>query len=268
MEDACGQSRPRTLSPHRLLITVEEKYTADYINIEKTHWWFAARIKILATLLTKIMPITNSGRLLNVGPAGGSTTHMLKKFGYVRSLEFDEALYNHCKNNERLEVDPGSITELPYGSETFDYACAFDVIEHVQDDQRALAELARVINSKGLVFITVPAFAFLWSEHDEINHHFKRYTLSSLISVGKTAGLEPVYSTYFNFLLFPFIASIRMLTKLKRKKGGGDFDDYKVNGLANKLLQSIFQFEEKLLFPAKMPFGVSAFVAFRKASKE
>ncbi len=245
---------------------MEKNYALLYIEHEKKHWWFTARQEILETTINKIIKKKKYAlplNILNVGPAGGATSIMLENFGKVKSLEFDDDLYDYCKNERKLDVDKGSITELPYQDESFDMACAFDVIEHIKDDQKAMGELKRVVKKGGLVLITVPAFQFLWSHHDVVNSHFRRYTKTSINEIAKSAGLSLFYSTYFNFFLFFPIVAARTLGNLKSgNTSESDFDRFKINRTSNKILHFIFRIEKKILFPGRFPVGLSIFSAF------
>jgi len=247
---------------------MEKNFTLAYAQHEKTHWWFTARKEILETVIRKLIKKKKYSLpldILNVGPAGGSTSIMLESFGKVKSLEFDDDLFDYCKNVQKIDVDKGSITELPYHDESFDIACAFDVLEHVEDDKKAIKELKRVVKTGGMILITVPASQFLWSHHDDVNYHFRRYTKTSINQLAKSPGLSLFYSTYFNFFLFFPILAARVLEKLKsRNNNKSDFDKFQINKTKNKILHSIFKTEKKIMFPAKFPFGVSFFSAFIK----
>ena len=83
----------------------------------------------------------------------------------------------------------GSITELPLPDDRFDFAVCLDVIEHIDDDLRALRELHRVVRPGGTLLVTVPAYQWLWSEHDVINHHKRRYTRKTLSAVAARGRL-------------------------------------------------------------------------------
>jgi SAM-dependent methyltransferase len=247
---------------------MEKNYTLLYTQHEKAHWWFTARKEILETVITKIIKKKKYSlplNILNVGPAGGTTSIMLENFGKVKSLEFDEDLFDYCKNEQKLDVDKGSIIVLPYHDESFDMACAFDVIEHVEDDKKAMDELKRVVKKNGLILVTVPAFQFLWSYHDEVNNHFRRYSKPGINQLAKSSGLSVFYSTYFNFFLFFPILAVRAVGRLKSINNyKSDFDEFQINKISNKILHSIFKTEKKIIFPLKFPFGVSVLSAFTK----
>jgi len=91
---------------------------------------------------------------------------MLEKFGDVTSIEYDEDCCQFLNEVLHIPALQGSITELEFEDNSFDLVCAFDVIEHVEDDSKAASEMLRVCKKDGLVFATVPAFMLLWSEHD------------------------------------------------------------------------------------------------------
>ncbi len=247
---------------------MERNYTLLYTQHERTYWWFTARKQILESVIGKIIkkkayPLPLD--ILNIGPGGGSTSIMLENFGRVKSLEFDEVLFDYCKNEQKLDVDKGSITNLPYRDESYDIVCAFDVIEHIEDDKKAMVELKRVVKKNGLVLITVPAFHFMWSRHDEVNNHFRRYTKISINQLGKSLKLSLFYSSYFNFFLFLPILAVRTLERLKSQNNSRrDFDEFQLNKTSNKILHSIFKKEKYIMFPIKFPIGVSVFSAFTK----
>jgi SAM-dependent methyltransferase len=98
---------------------------------------------------------------------------------------------------------------LPFADDEFDLATALDVLEHLDDDGAALAELRRVVRPGGALVVTVPAHPRLWSRHDELNHHRRRYTRSSLRAPAVAGGWEVARLTHFNTLLLPVAAVLR-----------------------------------------------------------
>ena len=214
----------------------------------------------------------NKLKVLNVGAATGRTSEILSQYGEVTSLEFDKDCCDFANNNLNLNIINGSILELPFANETFDIVCAFDVIEHVEDDLTAVAEMKRVCKNGGLIAVTVPAFMSLWSQHDVVNHHFRRYTNANLLQLFDDIKLKPTTATYFNTLLFSPIFIFRMLGKLVpqkwiRKGAGSDATIMKEEGVLNSLLYHIFGAELFLLKYMKLPFGVSIFLALTKDDK-
>ena len=110
---------------------------------------------------------------------------------------------------------------------------------------------------------------FLWSHHDVVNHHFRRYTLKSLKELAKKSGLLPVRATFFNTILFIPIAIFRLLSKMIpdkiiRKGAGSDATLHTYDGLISRILYRIFSWELSLLKLFNLPFGVSIFVSLSK----
>ena len=93
----------------------------------------------------------------------------------------------------------------------------FDVIEHIPDDQRVMDEVRRVLKPGGQVFISVPAYQFLFSQNDRVAHHLRRYTAGRLRNVLQSANLKPAKLTYFNTFLFPLILPAVLVLKAKEK---------------------------------------------------
>lgn len=140
---------------------------------------------------------------------------------------------------------------------------ALDVIEHIDDDKGMIRAVADTLQPGGIVLISVPAFSFLWSVHDELAHHKRRYNRAELRSSLAMAGLEPVFISYFNFFLFPAIALFRVLSgALRFSRNVSDFSA--TPELLNSMLASIFAAERFLLRFFPLPFGVSLIAVARK----
>ena len=141
--------------------------------------------------------------------------------------------------------------------------CAFDVIEHIEDDNKAIEEIYRVLKPKGKYFLTVPAFQSLWSNHDVVNHHYRRYKRKPFNKLIENTNLKIDYSTYFNFWLFIPISLMRfILNNIPRKKdsnsSGSDNEIMQSSNIINGILYKIFYSEKFLLrLNIKFPFGVS-----------
>ena len=249
---------------------MDRQFYIEYYDLERNHWWFKARLKILETTFKKHIGDKKRLKILNVGVATGATTEMLQKFGDVTSLEYDKECCAFLKEKTGIDAVNASLTELSFSSDTFDVVCAYDVIEHIEADILAITEIHRVLNSNGQYMITVPAYQFLWSNHDVVNHHFRRYTKTELVSKLSSATFTTEYTTYFNTLLFPPIAFVRFLLNLlpkgkNNKTSGSDNEVLSSNGLLNKMLFQIFKSEEKILSKkVSLPFGVSILSIGRK----
>ncbi len=246
---------------------MDKQYYQEYYRLEREHWWFRARGEILMDHLRPFC--RSSARILNVGAATGRTSELLGQFGAVDSLEFDPDCCRFTRDQVGIPVEQGSILSLPFADNSFDLVCAFDVLEHVEDDRLGARELERVCKPGGLVCITVPAFMFLWTRHDEVNHHMRRYTKRQVAKLFEPR-LRPVFQSYFNSVLFPPIAAFRMLAALlpfqkKRQDAGSDF--FVMNSpLCARLFYRIFRAERLLISKRiSLPLGVSILSSWRKA---
>ena len=251
---------------------MDKTYFKQYYRLEREHWWFKARVKILASVLKKHIPLNKPIKILNVGVATGATSQMLQQFGEVTSIEFDQDCCTFMNEVSNLNIQQGSITSLNFADNQFDLVCAFDVIEHVEDDIKAASELERVCLPNGFIYVTTPAYQFLWSEHDVVNHHFKRYTLTTFRSLFTGRSIKNIKKTYFNSFLFLPIAVIRILLWPFQKKKivsntPKETDATRFTpGILNNAFYQLFLFEKVLLNIFSLPFGVSILLLMKKTN--
>ena len=253
---------------------MQHDYYKEYYDLERNHWWFVAREKIIVNYIKRIIKKNilnqNDLKILNIGCGPGRSSQYLSNFGEVTSIEYDKDCCEFASQRTGLKIINGSITELPFKENSFDLVCAFDVIEHVEDDQLAISEMKRVAKNKGVLLITVPAFMSLWSHHDVINHHFRRYKINEIERLfNKGESGNKIFVSYFNFILFLPIYLIRQISKFfisanKRPGSGSDFETFKP-GIMNTILYKIMVFESKLInLDLKLPFGVSIIYSWKK----
>jgi SAM-dependent methyltransferase len=253
---------------------MQHDYYKEYYDLERKHWWFVARERIITNYIKKLSKEgflnSDSVKILNVGCGPGRSSQYLSKFGEVTSVEYDKDCCEFASEKTGLKIINGSITAIPFENETFDLVCAFDVIEHVEQDQLAVSEMKRVTKKEGLIFVTVPAFMSLWSHHDVINHHFRRYKIKEIEKLfDKETDGNKIFVSYFNFILFLPIYIIRQLSNLlisdkKRPGSGSDFETFKP-GFLNDVLFKIMASESKLInLNFKLPFGVSIIYSWKK----
>jgi SAM-dependent methyltransferase len=243
---------------------MERSFLDKYRRIEREHWWFRVRSKILTDQLHLLLKGIRPMQILNVGAATGASTEMLQSFGEVSSLEYDQPSVDYCRDVLKLDVIQGSITALPYADASFDLVCAFDVVEHVEDDRLAVSELIRVCKPGGHVFVTVPAYMSLWSDHDVVNNHYRRYQQTELLALFSSGSL--LRSTYFNTLLFPMIWLARRIGNIFKRKDAAPKPDneWMQHPLTDRLFGAVFTLERPLLRHMNLPFGVSLALIWNK----
>jgi SAM-dependent methyltransferase len=236
----------------------------DRMNeLETRHWWFVARRRIIAALVERRLGGRHDARILEAGCGSGGNLAMLGSFGQVDAFEYDAAARDHAREKSGLPVEFGALPDgVPFDDRRYDLIGLFDVLEHIEADRASLATLAGRLSDRGAILVTVPAFPFLWSRHDERHHHFRRYTRASLAEVARAAGLKVSYSGYFNFFLFPAAVAARAL---KRMTGSETPDDRMPAGPVNAVLTRVFGLERHLVGRVRLPVGLSLAAVLEKA---
>ncbi|MGA0607958.1 class I SAM-dependent methyltransferase [Phenylobacterium sp. VNQ135] len=231
-------------------------------EIEQDHWWFTGRRAVLTAELARLR-LPNAARLLEVGCGAGGNLAMLKAFGEVCAVEPDGPSREYAAARGLADVREGWLPAgIPDFGGPFDLACAFDVVEHVDDDAGAVAAMAAQLKPGGKLIVTVPAYAWMWSAHDAAHHHKRRYVRGEVRRLIDRAGLNVRRITHFNTLLFPPIAAIR-LAKAALKQEGGD-DEALPSPPVNRLLGGLLGAERGLLAVTDLPFGVSILAVAEK----
>ena len=232
-------------------------------DIEDRHWWFVARRDIISGVIGRFLSPDPKARILEAGCGTGGNLAMLAKFGAVDAFEYDEDAQAAARAKSRLDIRFGALPQdVPFADRDYNVIGLFDVLEHVEADSESLAALAERLAPGGRIIMTVPAFPFLWSRHDERHHHFRRYTRSSLAEAAQRAGLRVTYSTYFNTLLFPVALGLRAIKSLT---GSETPDDQVPSGWLNALLMKTFRFERHLVGRLRLPVGLSLAAVLEKA---
>jgi SAM-dependent methyltransferase len=228
------------------------------------YWWYVARTELLRTVLEEHIGI--APLMLDVGSADGPSVGWLD--GHGRRL--------------MLDIDPrglepggvcGSAMALPFADETFNIVCAFDVAEHCEPEALAFAEFARVLKPGGRLLISVPAYEWAWSEFDEQNGHYRRYTRKRAVRSVEAAGLRVTRSTYAFAGVFPFFAAERLGRRARRWLTGKSEGHHPVDTVSlpkvHPRLERMFLWlsrkEEKVLARRDLPFGSSVVVAATKS---
>jgi SAM-dependent methyltransferase len=222
---------------------------------EDLHWWFAARREIIRSVIDRLVDLPDRARILEAGCGTGGNLEMLAGFGQVRAFELDAEARKVATSKSGLAVAEGALPDaLPFEAERFDLIGLFDVLEHVEADEAALHALRGRLAPGGRIVLTVPAFPWLWSRHDERHHHFRRYTRPGLSRVGERAGLRVEHGFYFNTLLFPVAVAQRAFKALFRLDHA---DDTLPPPALNAAMRSVFAAERHLVGRLAPPVGLS-----------
>lgn len=224
---------------------------------EGGHWWFVARRAILDTLIRSRIAPPAGARILEAGCGTGGNLTMLARHGAVDALEYDAQAraLAHAQGVGRIE--PGMLPDrIGFDGAHYDLIALLDVLEHVDQDRASLAALRARLAPGGRILLTVPAVPWLWSDHDVLHHHKRRYTLAGLRDVAGAAGLKVESIGYFNSLLFPLAVATRTAHRLFRRTAPLDA---RPAAPVNGLLQRIFGWERHLLGRVRFPIGLSLY---------
>jgi len=234
---------------------------------EDRHWWYAARRRIVLALLRSELRAAPPRRpldLLDVGCGAGGLLKLLSEFGTAVGVDPEPAAVQHARK-ANVSVHLGSLPNaLPFASERrFDVITILDVLEHVEEDTASLQTLYALLRPGGVMLVTVPAFRFLWSGHDVVNEHKRRYTRRDLSDKLVATGFDIRVLSYYNTLLFPPIAVLRMVRRLFARESESP-DTGVVREPFNTVLREAFAAERHVLGRVRLPFGVSLIAVVRK----
>lgn len=243
------------------------EYETLYHQVEQTHWWHQARRHLVRALARQLLP-DRTARILEIGCSGGPLLAQLRADGYadLTGIDVSVAAIARCRERGLTNTQVMDAQRLSFPDAAFALVIASDVLEHLRDDAGALAEWRRVLAPGGRLVVLVPAFAFLWSEHDEINQHVRRYRRPQLCALLRQTGFTVERSGYWNFLLFPPVAAIRLARRLRPKSTAPARGDiFPTPKAINRLLLAMLRVENWwLLRGLNFPFGVSVLAVARR----
>ena len=233
---------------------------------EARHWWFVGRRRILGSLLADWLPARRDLRILDIGCGTGGMIPLLSAYGRVTGIDPAEAAihYSRQRHDGAAELIRMDFPHEVPAAGGFDLVTLFDVLEHLDDDAEALARASALLRRGGTLVVTVPAHRYLWSPHDEINLHRRRYERPELRARLEEAGFRIQRLTYYNTLLFPFIYAARLLRRRVTRRGDRRSDFRIGNDWVNDRLADLFASERALLKRLDLPLGVSLLAVARK----
>jgi SAM-dependent methyltransferase len=240
---------------------MDEAIYDELFAIEERHWWFRGRRAVVHALFEHVRTERDGAMFLDVGCGSGRN---LEEFANGRGIgtEFAPDAVEVARKRG-IDCRQADAQALPFGDGEFQIVTAFDVIEHVPDDRAAFAEAHRVAAPGASMVVTVPAYQWLWSQHDETHGHQRRYTRGRLVAAAQSAGWHTRFATYFNTLLLPPIAVVRAF----RRGEGAAATDYSLTGerLGDALTLPMRAEAQLIRRGVRLPAGVSVGAVFERS---
>jgi trans-aconitate methyltransferase len=219
---------------------------------------------VLDDVLARRLAGPERRRILEVGCGTGAMVPVLSTYGTVTGMDSSEEATTHCKALFPASAFVTGTVPDDVPREAFDVVAALDVLEHIGDDVGALETLGDALVPGGLLMVTVPAYGWLWGPHDELNHHVRRYSRRDLRAAVEAAGFEVERTTYFNSLLFPVAAAVRLARRYLIRHQEATADLAVPGRTVNELLTRVFAAERRVLRHVDLPFGVSVLALARR----
>lgn len=239
----------------------EDEYRS-MARYEDSYWWHLGRNAIVDRVLDRFGCV--DAQLLNIGCGTGGTIPMLQRRGRVTNVDMSETALAICRERgiDDLVLHDGG--DLPFEAQSFDVAAALDVLEHIDDDRSALREWSRVLRPGGMLLVTVPAYQWLWSDHDVALHHQRRYARPALVARLEEAGFRVAYASYAVAFSFPLVVGYRLLSRVRRQEERAA-SYVAIPKSVNRLFTAILRGESRFLARSSLPFGTSIVAVAYKA---
>ena len=240
-----------------------DEYKKMY-ELEELYWWFIGRRKLVKWLLRKHSPNGNESRVVDLGCGTGLNVSTFAEDYKTFGADYSPEALKFCRARSLEGLFSCSAEAIALRDQSVDVVTALDVLEHIREDLPALREMNRILKPSGKLIVIVPAYGFLWSEHDEALHHYRRYVARELRAKLTASNFEIERSTYFITGLFFPILFFRLWQGLRRTSIEASVS-YRLPPLwANRLLIWLLDVERSLLDHFNLPFGVSLIVVGRK----
>lgn len=213
---------------------------------QQRHWWFRGRRLVVANWIASA-GLPPKASILDAGCGTGANATVLSQHGIIDGLDANtHALayskqLNHYRNLYHDTLP--NLVNVPQSE--YEMAVMLDVLEHIEQDGLALKTMHQLLKPGGYLLLTVPAFPFLWSHHDQVLHHKRRYHRTTLNTLLQKAGFETIHTSYFNTLLLPIAILQRFLIARFRTTNNQNYNPVAIPKYGNELLYKIMRLEQK-----------------------
>lgn len=247
---------------------MHDVFQERYHGLEWDQWWFKARRDFIVRLVAGC-GTDKSASILEVGCASGPLLAHLRQAGYgnVYGIDSSEVAIRRARELGLDRVALMDAARLTFERNCFDLVIASDVLEHIENDERAIREWVRVLKPDGYLLFFVPALRVFWSQHDEANRHFRRYSRADIRKLVAIAGLNVKRLGYWNFTLTGagiIAAALRRIVPRRFRPFQPTGHLVKVPQILNEVLFNVILVENKLLRRLDFPVGTSLFAIAKK----
>jgi SAM-dependent methyltransferase len=250
--------------PHGEAGCVQADYARGYRTLWERHWWWRAREALVLGWVERLHRRAPLRRILDVGCGDGLLFDRLERFGAeLEGLEPDPRRVND--ERWRARIRPQALGPGAYVPGTSDLVLMLDVLEHIADDRAALRAVHDALRPGGHLLLTVPALPWLWSRHDEVNEHHRRYRLHPLRRLLEESGLEVETVRFcFAWTVAPLVVR-RWLVPAGRAGAGAEYAVGIPTPAINTLLTLVSRCEHALGRLVRWPLGSSLLAVARRA---
>lgn len=242
---------------------MDESVYRKHLELERSHFWRMGKQRLVLHWLAKALRGRSELRFLDIGSACSIFPYKLRDLGDVIVVEPHKQSVETAKKfglNARYGLLPDNI---PIRGK-IDVISMLDVLEHIEDEKSAIDKVYHLLEDDGVFILTVPAYQWLWSQHDEIMHHYRRYTKTWLKRVLQNAGFHVDRISYYTCLLFPIAAMQRLASRLKPNNSKSEYNVKVPTPIINTLFDFVMRFEAQLLKFINLPYGLSLITICRK----
>jgi len=245
---------------------MDEILAKEWYDLENSHWWHIVRYSIFLNFIKKYLGNAGAYTILDSGCGAGKMIDLLNGFGKVYGLEMSEGAIRFCKQRNINTLVQGNAGNLPFMPNSFDLIATFDGIEHLEDDHAGIRDYYEICKPGGIIVLSVPAYQFLWGEHDVVFKHYRRYTKKQLHKVVEKNGFKIERITYFNMLLLLPAIIFRCGKKILSSAKKGITHDFAFTNfpIFRPFFYNIFKIEENLLNFFDLPCGASIICVAKK----
>ena len=243
---------------------MEEHLYKKFYEVENLHWWFSVRQQIVVDMVHRVALTPPGSKVLDVGCGTGAMLAMFSKEFDAYGTDTSPIAIEYSRQRGLANAFCCTLENFPHPEMRFELLTMLDVLEHIPDEGAVLRAAHQKLNPRGRILLTVPAYEYLWSIHDDLNHHQRRYVRSRLVQVLQANGFTVEFVSYFNTILFPSAVVGRIAKKVIKPT-----HDTTLNipvSPVNSLLRKIFSIERRLLRKTSLPFGLSLIAIARRGN--